>query len=213
MRFWDLWADDGAYHGTGPDTEGDEKLVRGDENTTDGLWCGLSLVHGNDDGKSANTDTLDETADGELSPVAGGGDFDQGTDHAEKGRGRDGVTTTNQVGQLTGDQGADERTSAEVGSDGTLADGGEAASARGIGLTETVTVIGHVEETGDLSGGVSEHETTNRGDETQEPGDEGSSADWLERELRVVALLERRGILSLLLGALSPENHVDICIA
>ena len=43
------------------------------------------MVHGYGGAKGANTETTDETADGELDPGLEGGDLDEDTDH-EKGR-------------------------------------------------------------------------------------------------------------------------------
>lgn len=86
-------------HVCGPDTECDEQLVRGDSSTTDALGDRLGLVHGNDGGKSSDTETGSETTHGELDPDVLAGDFDNDTDDVEESRTGDSKTTTEGVSE------------------------------------------------------------------------------------------------------------------
>lgn len=134
-------------HVRGPDTEGDKELVAGDENTTDDTRSGLSLVHGDDNGKSTNADTVDETASGELAPGSAGRDLDDDTDGGPEGKERDGVLAANDIGKSTSDKRTNSGTTTEEGSDCALAVGAEDVGTIALELTEALKVVGHLEVT------------------------------------------------------------------
>lgn len=180
-------------HLSSPDTQGDEKLVGGDEHTTDDGGTALRLVHGNDDRQRANAETSDETTDGKLNPVVRRRDLDDGADEGEQSRTRDDRTAAEGIGQLSGDQGTKQAPDTEKTDDGTLAGGTEGVRAVRLQLTESTSIVVHQEEAGDLTTSrvlasshrcishvkslpdITEHETTDTGDETQETGEEGDS--------------------------------------
>lgn len=134
-------------HVRGPDTESNEELVASNKDTTDGARSGLSLVHGDDDGKSTNTDTIDETTGSELAPRGAGRDLDDDTDGSPEGEEGDTELASDDIGESTSDQGTDGGTTTEKSSDGTLAVGAEVVGTVGVLLTETSEVVGHLEVT------------------------------------------------------------------
>jgi hypothetical protein len=138
--------------------------------------------------------------------VGGGGDLnDQTNGNPESGSG-DSHSAAESVCELANNEGSDESTSAKHRNDGTLASGvenevGGVADGRVVGVfTEATLVVGHLEVTRDLTRGVTEHETTNGGDETEEDSDKG---DLLlgSREFIVAGVSSvgqrRRGLLEL----------------
>lgn len=137
-----------------------------------------------------------------------GCDFDESANHAEESGCGDGQTTTNNVGHLTSNERTNQSTSTETGGDGTLSESRESAGSIGRRDTETSTVVGHGEETRDLTRCITEHETSDRGNKTQEPGEERSLLRRLKGEFGI-ALLERGSVGSFLLSTLAPENHGD----
>ena len=65
-------------------TKRDEQLIGTDHGTTDVLRGTLSLVHGHNQGASANTKTSSPTAHDNLDPVTGGGrDLNNDSDHED----------------------------------------------------------------------------------------------------------------------------------
>lgn len=134
-------------HLSRPDTEGDEQLVRSNEDTTDDPWSRLRLVHWHDDGEGANTNTVNTTTNGELGPRVLRGDLDNCTNHGEESGDGDGETTTDDISHLSGNKGSDKGTSAEQRSNGTLPDSSEVVLASGVQLAEATSVVFHGEET------------------------------------------------------------------
>lgn len=133
-----------------PDTESDEELVGGDNDTADDGGTGLGLVHGNDDGEGTDTDAVNEAADGELVPLGGGRDLDDDTNAGEEGKERDGHATAESVGELAGSESTDETADTQETDNGTLASGAEDVGAI-LGLTEALHEVFHQEETGNLT--------------------------------------------------------------
>jgi hypothetical protein len=131
-------------HVRGPDTEGDEKLVAGNEDTTNDTGGGLSLVHRDDDGQGTDTDTVNEATGSELAPGAGGGDFDNDTDGSPESEERDTELATDDICESTGDKRTDSGTTTEKGSDGTLAVSAEVVGTIGVLLTETLKEVRHL---------------------------------------------------------------------
>jgi hypothetical protein len=131
-------------HVRSPDTESDEKLVASNEDTTDGTRSGFSLVHGNDDGQSTDTHTVNETTSGELAPGAGGRDLDHDTDGGPESEERDTELATNDIGKSTSDEGTDSGTTTEKGGDSTLTVGTEVVGTIGVLLTETTEEVRHL---------------------------------------------------------------------
>lgn len=142
-------------HVGSPDTEGNEELVASNDDTADDGGGALRLVHGDSDTERTDTDTSDETADSELSPVRGGRDLDDHTDHHAERRDRDGELASKGVRDLRDGERTDERSSAEHRNDSTLASGIERV-ALSVPFTESAGVVLHVEVSRDLTGGVAE---------------------------------------------------------
>ena len=153
-------------HVGSPDTEGDKQLVGGDSGTTNALRDRLRLVHGDNCGKSSDTETSDETTHGELNPNALGSNLNDHTGDVGESGTRDGQTTTVCVGKRGGAQATEQGADTEQTNDGTLTNGRELAV-----LAKPLQEIGHLEETRDLSRLVSEHETTNTGNGSEDNGD------------------------------------------
>ena len=59
------------------------------------------MVHGYGGAKGADTETTDETADGELDPGLEGGDLDEDADHEDAALDSHGVATSEVVGDTT----------------------------------------------------------------------------------------------------------------
>lgn len=138
-------------HFSSPNTKGDQKLVRRDNDTADFGGCTLGLVHRDDDRHGTNAKTGDETAHGELNPVVRRGDFDRGTDASKEGGSGDGKSTTDEISKLASNQGTEEGSDTEETNDGTLTGGAEFVhSAAGEG-TESLGIVVHWEEAGNLT--------------------------------------------------------------
>ena len=101
------------------------------------------MVHGYGGAKGANTETTDETADGELDPGLEGGDLDEDADHEDAALDSHGVATSEVVGDTIArvsyretrakdggnsrgtDEGADKGADTEEGDDEAFTDSGE----------------------------------------------------------------------------------------
>ena len=95
------------------DTKGDEKLEGRDHGTTDLAGCSFGLVHGDDAGEGADTETGNPTAHGNLDPVGVGGDLDNDTDDVDDRPEGHGEFAANAVGDGGGDEGSDHGSNAE----------------------------------------------------------------------------------------------------
>lgn len=137
------------------DAESDEQLVSADERATNPGRRGLGLEHGHDETKGSDTEAGDETTDHDLFPGRLGGDLDDETDGRDDAPERDGVSAAELVCDGSADESTDEGTDGEETDNQTGADVAETGTV-GPMLAEAVKEVGHLQETRDLTGVVSE---------------------------------------------------------
>lgn len=96
------------------DTKRNEQLEGTDHGTTDLPGRRLGLVHGHDGRQSADTQTGNETAHGDLVPLGVCGDLDDDADHVDDGPEGDGELAADAVCDGGGDEGANHGTNGEL---------------------------------------------------------------------------------------------------
>jgi len=134
------------------DAKGHEQLESADHGTTDLTGSRLGLVHGDDTGKSTDTQTGDPTTDGNLVPFVGGGDLHNDTDDVEEGPEGNGELAADSVGNGGSHKGTNHGTNGQKTDNKTIADVAEDVFTRsGIVLGEPHLEIGHSSETRDLT--------------------------------------------------------------
>ncbi|KAI6771614.1 hypothetical protein HG531_009239 [Fusarium graminearum] len=114
-----------------PDTEGDEELVAGDNDTSDDGRSTLGLVHGDSDREGTDTKTSDETTNSVLVPGVLGSDLNDGTDTGPESRDRDGSSTADGVAKVTGNERAEQASNREKTGDCSLSRRAELAHEAG----------------------------------------------------------------------------------
>lgn len=138
-------------HLGGPDAQGDEELVRGDDDAADDGGSTLGLVHGHDDGQGADAHAADQSPDGELGPVVRGGYLDDGADAGEEGGGRNGQPAADEVGHFARNQRADEGADADQSYNGALPGGAEVVGSIELPFAKSLLEVLHEEEAGYLT--------------------------------------------------------------
>ena len=219
-------------HVRGPDTQGDEQLVRGDGGATNALGDRLGLVHGNDSGKGTNAKTGSEATHSELYPDVLASDLNDNTNNVPESRARDGQTATEGIRERSRTQASKECTDTEFMLDQldigghqvslrektdncSLADGREFSV-----FAKAGNEVVHGKETRDLTGFVAEHETTNTGNGSQDDCDSRHTACRLLYSSVGVSprgSLRRSGsigyvFLSHLVGVLLKKSHDGIAV-
>lgn len=170
------------------DAEGDEQLVGGDEGTTDLAGRGLGLVHGRQDGQGTDAEAVDETADDDLVPRAGGADADDVADDVDETPEGDAVLSAELVRDGAGDEGADQAADAEHADQQTLSYVAERHDAVGIDITEAAPEVIHLSVPADGTTFPPEDEATERHEQAH---DEDAYVEDLGR--RVVAVVAGAG--------------------
>ncbi len=98
------------------ETQGDGELIAGDDGTTNLAGSDLGHVQDDDGRDETDTETSDDTADGEESN-GGGSQLESNTDGKDTAASDDGSPTSEPVGEVTGENGAEEGTGGEDGDD------------------------------------------------------------------------------------------------
>lgn len=203
------------------DTEGDEQLVATDHRTTHVTGGTLTLVHGDQQGASTNTQTSGPTTHDHLDPVArGGGDLDNQADHEDDTPDSDGPLTAHLVGDGGSDESTNQGTNGQKTGQQTGADVTQVPFALGILHTIAAEIVGFLLKTGDLTSVITEKETTHGDEDGHDEGPQSNAGDGgvntakrlLERLLAGVLLgSDRRGdVLPVVSGGFDTHGgHVE----
>ena len=165
--------DDGCKH----QTNGDGKLVARNNGATNTLWSDLGHVQDVDGRNESNTNTCNQTTDNELWD-SHSRDLDDDTNGEYTATSNDGSTTTDPVGKSTREDGTEERTGGQDGNDERLVvrceliSGSMLDEVRGV-RTKVVDEVVCAENTVDVSGVVTEQDTSKSSKGTHEVGPEG----------------------------------------
>lgn len=136
----------------------------------------LRHVQDHDGRFETDTETSNETTDrhgGQGGAVGGGGDLDNNTDNVDETTNDDGPLAANELGNVTGDEGAEEGTGRENGDNQGLVG---LAEGRGGGTVDGADEGAGTRDTVDVTRVVAEEETTDRGKGAHQvglPGDGG----------------------------------------
>ena len=162
------------------DAKGDEELVAGDHATADLTGCGLGLVHGSEDGESANAQTCNPAAESDLIPSVQGGHLDDNTNAENNIPENDGKLPAERVCDRCADNGANEGTDRQQGNDRTRADLRKPifVCLWVVSVSESLEEVLHLEEARDLTSVVTEDETAKRHDHDHGEDARSEELDW-----------------------------------
>ena len=139
---------------------------------------GPTLIHGNDQGTATNAKTGDPTTNDHLVPFTGGRtDLDDQSDVEDDTPERDGPLSAQLVGHGSTTEGTDQGTDREQTDNETGTDIAEGVGAIGTQFTIAFLVVLHLLETGDLTGVITEEQTTDGDESTHDKGAHGEPGD------------------------------------
>lgn len=181
------------------DTEGDEQLVATDHGTTDVTGGTLTLVHGDEQGASTNTQTSGPTTHDHLDPFSGGGgDLDDQADHEDNTPEGDGPLAADLVGDGGSDESTDQGTNRQKTGQETGADVTQVPFALSVLHTIAAEIVGFLLETGDLTSVITEEETTHGDEDGHDEGPQGHAGN---RGVNTAKRLLERLLAGVLLGS------------
>lgn len=187
-------------------TDGDAELVTGNESTTNLLGANLGHVENDNSRLETDTDTSNETTDDDASQrvTVTSDHLDDNTDSVDNATIDDSPLATNAVGKITSDEGTEEGTARENRDDQRLV-----ALAKG-SLASTLDLLNEVlgaVDTVDVSGIVTEEDTTERGESAHEVGLPGNGSLNL---LDIFSSLKGHGASALLGMGLFDAAHCEL---
>ena len=139
---------------------------------------GPTLIHGNDQGTATNAKTGNPTTNDHLVPFTGGGtDLDDQSDVENDTPESDGPLSAQLVGHGSTTEGTDQGTDREQTDNETGTDIAEGVRAIGTHFTIAFLVVLHFLETGDLTGIITEEQTTDGDESTHDEGAQGEPGD------------------------------------
>ena len=137
-----------------------------------------TLIHGYDQGTATNAKTGDPTTNDHLVPFTGGRtDLDDQSDVENDTPESDGPLPAQLVGHGSTTEGTDQGTDRQQTDNETSTNIAKGVGAIGAHFTIAFLVVFHFLETGDLTGIITEKQTTDRDESTHDKGTEGETGD------------------------------------
>lgn len=153
----------------------------------------LTLIHGNDKRTTTNAKTSHPSTNDHLVPLASRRtDLNDQTDVEDETPDSNGPFATQPVGQGGTAESTDQGTDGQQTDNQTGADGAEGIGAIGLDFTITLEIVAHLLETGDLTGIITEEQTTDGDESTHDKGAQGQK--WNRGVNADIHGLLRRGL-------------------